>query len=157
MDHWGHPIERFGLGTIFIWFGFLKVAGETSATSIIAKTVYFGDPAVTVAFLGFWEAAIGLCFIFRPANRVAILLLLIRLPGTALALVLSADQCFEGSPLTPTIQGQYLLKEITLIGAALVIGGTLRARHGDPDDASQGADERGSRAEATRSKLRSAG
>lgn len=125
MERWGHLIERLGLGLLFLWFGTLKLVGETSATSIIARTVYLGDPDVTVRVLGFWEAVIGACFLVRPAIRVAILLLVVRFPGTLLALVLSYDECFGRSVLVPTIQGQYLLKELTLIGAALVIGATV--------------------------------
>ena len=126
MERWGHRIERLGLSAIFLWFGLLKLLGETSASSIIAKTVYFGDPEITVPALGLWEALIGMCFLVRPLVRVAILLLFLRFPGTLLALLLSHEQCFDGSLLVPTIQGQYLLKELTLIGAALVIGGTVR-------------------------------
>ncbi|TVQ77334.1 MAG: hypothetical protein EA380_07505 [Phycisphaeraceae bacterium] len=128
MHKWGHDLEGIGLAIVFFWFGMLKVMGEVSATSIIAKTVYFGDPETMVVVLGLWEAMIGVCFLFRPLNRIAIALLIVRLPGTALALVLKFDECFEGNILVPTIQGQYLIKDMTLVGAALVIGSTVRVR-----------------------------
>lgn len=128
MHKWGHDLEGIGLAIVFFWFGMLKVLGEVSATSIIAKTVYFGDPETMVVVLGLWEAMIGVCFLFRPLNRIAIALLIVRLPGTALALVLKFEECFEGNVLVPTIQGQYLIKDMTLLGAALVIGSTVRVR-----------------------------
>lgn len=130
MDRSGHPVERWLLGLLFVWFGTLKITGQTSATSIIAKTIYVGDPSVTVPVLGVWEVCIGLCLIFAPLLRLAIALMLLRLPGTLLALVLKSDECFEGSILTPTIQGQYLLKDAALLGAALVLGSTVRRRRG---------------------------
>lgn len=124
----GHPVERWLLGLLFVWFGVLKIAGQPSATSIIAKTVYIGSPELMVPALGVWEVTIGLCLIVRPLLRLAIALMLARLPGTLAALVLKYDECFAGSVLTPTIQGQYLLKDAALLGAALVIGSTVRSR-----------------------------
>jgi uncharacterized membrane protein YphA (DoxX/SURF4 family) len=128
MARFGHVVERWALGLLFVWFGSLKLFGQPSATSIIAKTVYVGAPDVTVPLLGAWEVMIGTCLMVRPFMRVGIALLIIRLPGTILALVLRYDECFVGSPFTPTIQGQYLLKDAALLGAALVLGATVRRR-----------------------------
>lgn len=128
MARTGHPIERWLLGLLFVWFGALKVAGQPSATSIIAKTIYLGDPAFTIPALGVWEVCIGLCLLIRPLLRLAIALMLIRLPGTLIALVVKFDECFSGSVFTPTIQGQYLMKDAALLCAALVLGSTVRAR-----------------------------
>lgn len=126
MAHLGHRLERWLLGAIFFWFGNLKLFGELSASSLIAKSVYWFRPGVMVPVLGVWEALIGLCLVLPHLQRIAILLLLLRLPGTILAMVYNYPLCFDGSIFTPTIQGQYLLKELTLLGAALVIGGTVR-------------------------------
>jgi uncharacterized membrane protein YkgB len=128
MSRHGHFVERWGLGLLFVWFGILKIAGQESATSIIAKTVYLGSPEFMVPALGYWEASIGICLVFRPLLRLAIALMMIRLPGTLLALVFRYEECFGGSILTPTLQGQYLLKDAALLGAALVIGSTVRHR-----------------------------
>jgi uncharacterized membrane protein YkgB len=121
----GHYLDRWAIGLVFIWFGMLKVFEFTSATSIIAETVYIGDPASTVRVLGLWEAVIGLCLLVLPLARVAIALLVIRLPGTLLALFVKADVCWTDTALVPTIQGQYLIKDSILFTAALVIGGGL--------------------------------
>lgn len=126
MEHLGHGLHRITLGMVFGWFGALKIAGFPTATSILAHTIYLGPPDVMVRILGAWEALIGICLILRPLVRVAIPLLMLRLIGTAMALVLRADVCFQGSPLIPTPEGQYLVKDLMLFGAALVIGGTAR-------------------------------
>ncbi|MBX3364047.1 MAG: hypothetical protein KF866_04710 [Phycisphaeraceae bacterium] len=130
MHRHGHRVERLGLGVVFMWFGMLKILGQESATSIIAKTVYIGSPSVMVPALGVWEVLIGVCLMHRPLLRAGIALLMIRLPGTLLALAFRYDECFSGSVLTPTVQGQYLLKDAALLGAALVLGSTVRARWG---------------------------
>ena len=132
MERWGHRIHRITLAMVFLWFGVLKVAGEESATSLIAHTVYFAPPEIMVPILGLWEVAIGLCLLFLPLLRIAILLLAIRLPGTLLALILKAEVCFVELPWVPSLEGQYLIKDFLLFGAALVIGGTVREEQRKP-------------------------
>jgi len=121
----GHRAERYLIGVLFVWFGALKLLGETSATSIIAKSVYWFEAATVVPLLGGWEILMGGCLLFRFAIRFAIALFFLRLPGTFLALMYHWEECFVESIFVPTIQGQYLLKELTLVGAALVIASTL--------------------------------
>jgi uncharacterized membrane protein YphA (DoxX/SURF4 family) len=125
MARFGHPAHRVSLGVLFIWLGLLKQFGVETGTSLIARSVYWGPPDVMVPLLGWWEVAIGACLLFRPLIRVALLLLAVRLPGTALALVLHADATFDGSVLSPTPTGQFLIKDLMLFSAALVIGGTV--------------------------------
>lgn len=127
MSKTGHIVEEWIIAVLFIWFGLLKISGNFSASSIIAKCIYLFDPQIMVPFLGIWEVAIGLFLIFPGLQRFAVLLLALRMPGTLLALILKYEQCFDTWILFPTIQGQYLLKEFTLLGAALVVGGTARS------------------------------
>ncbi|MFO7964316.1 MAG: hypothetical protein R6U50_10380 [Desulfobacterales bacterium] len=126
MEQWGHRIHRLTLAIVFFWFGALKVAGYKSATSLIAHTVYFASPEIVVPILGLWEMAIGICLFIHSLLRIALLLLAVRLAGTLLALVIRADVCFVNFPLVPSLEGQYLVKDFLLFGAALVIGGTIR-------------------------------
>ncbi|GAB4548915.1 MAG: DoxX family protein [Phycisphaerales bacterium] len=126
MHAFGHAAHRYGLALLFVWFGALKTVGHPTTTSLLAQTIYFGDPKFVVPILGCWEVGIGVCLLVRRLNRVGLLLLIIRLPGTFLALVLMPDVCFSGSVLVPTPQGQYLIKDLVLFTAALIIGGTVR-------------------------------
>jgi len=126
MQRNGLFVLRMGLGIVFVWFGLLKPLGMSPAEGLVRRVVYVVPPDLFVPLLGWWEVAIGLCLLVRPLNRLAILLLLVRLPGTLLALVLKFDVCFESGVLTPTIQGQYLIKDATLFFAAMVIGATVR-------------------------------
>lgn len=119
----GHTTHGVTLGCVFIWFGSLKLVGQETATSLIAKTIYFGSPEIMVPLLGAWEVLIGLCMFFHHLHRVAFVLLAIRLPGTVLALVLKPEACFVVPPYIPTIEGQYIIKDIMLLSAAAVMGG----------------------------------
>ena len=123
---YGHFLHRVSLGALFVWFGLLKPFGQKTTTSLLAQTVYWGDPEVMVPLLGWWEVAIGCFLIYRPFVRMALFLLAIRLPGTLLAFVLLPEVCFLQVPFVPTPEGQYLVKDIVILFAAIAIGGSVR-------------------------------
>lgn len=123
---YAHFLHRVSLGTLFIWFGLLKPLGHKITTSILAHSIYWGDPETIVLILGWWEVAIGVCLIIRPLVRVAILLLVIRLPGVILAFILKPEVCFYSFPFAPTPEGQYLIKDLVIFIATLAIAGGLR-------------------------------
>ncbi|HMP97054.1 MAG TPA: hypothetical protein PKA51_09050, partial [Kiritimatiellia bacterium] len=91
-----------------------------------ARTVYWFPPEMFIPILGWWEVVIGLGLIIRPLARVAIALLFLQMPGTFLPLILLPDICFTSIPLGLTIEGQYIVKNLVLISAAIVVGGTVR-------------------------------
>ncbi|BDQ00779.1 hypothetical protein AKACHI_11150 [Aquiluna sp. KACHI24] len=128
MDRVGLVFLRFAIGVIFIWFGALKTVGELSpAYDLVAATVYWLTPEIIVPLLGLWEIAIGLAFLFTPLTRVAIFLLALQMPGTFLPLVLLPEVCFTIFPVALTIEGQYIVKNLVIIGSALVIGSRIQA------------------------------
>ena len=128
MDRIGLVFLRFAIGVIFIWFGALKTIGELSpAYELVAATVYWLTPEIIVPLLGLWEIAIGLAFLFTPLTRVAIFLLALQMPGTFLPLVLLPEVCFTIFPVGLTIEGQYIVKNLVIIGSALVIGSRIQA------------------------------
>lgn len=127
MARWGPTLLRWSLGVVFIWFGLLKPLGLSPAADLVEATVYWVDPKLFIPWLGWWEVAIGVGLLIKPLIRVAILLLFLQMPGTALPLVLLPDVCFQSLPLGLTLEGQYIIKNLVLISAALVIGGSLRA------------------------------
>ena len=122
----GRLMLRVSLAVIFIWFGALKVFGLSPAQELVSKTVYFFDPAVFVPILGWWEVLIGVCLLIRPLIRVALFLLFVQMPGTALPLVILPEVCFQENPLILTLEGQYIVTNLILISAAIVVGGTVR-------------------------------
>jgi hypothetical protein len=70
--------------------------------------------------------AIGVCLIIRPLVRVALALLLIRLPGIILAFMIHPDVTFDHFPFAPTPEGQYLIKDFAVFLATIAIGGMVR-------------------------------
>ncbi|MFB6346036.1 MAG: hypothetical protein ABEK50_09725 [bacterium] len=129
MADYGPWLLRLSLGIIFIWFGALKPLGMSPAESLVRKTVFWFDPDWFVPFLGYWEIAIGLGLLIRPLVRVAIFLLFLQMPGTLMPLFLFPGVCFHSIPFGLTMEGQYIVKNLVLISAALVVGGTVRERN----------------------------
>ena len=127
MERHGRFFLRISLGVIFVWFGMLKPFGLSPATELVEKTVYWFDPKIFVPVLGWWEVAIGIGLLIRPLIRLAIFLLFLQMPGTMLPLFLLPDICFTQPPFGLTIEGQYIIKNLVLISAAIVIGGTVRS------------------------------
>ncbi len=128
MDRWSIPLLRVAVGVVFIWFGALKVIGTSPAADLVASTVYLVPPELFVPVLGVWEMLIGISMLYRPLIRVGILLLFLQLPGTFLPLVLLPSVTFTTFPFGLTVEGQYIIKNLVIIGAALAIGGTVRGR-----------------------------
>ncbi len=126
MKKYSLPALRASMGIIFIWFGALKPLGLSSANSLLEKTVYFIPADVFIPILGIWEVIIGIGLIYKPLNRIAIFLLFLQMGGTFLPLVLLPTVTFSVYPLVPTLEGQYIIKNLVLISAALVIGGNVR-------------------------------
>jgi len=128
MNRHGLFLLRIALAIIFIWFGVLKTVGMSPADELVRRTVYWFPPDIFIPLLGYWEITIGACLLFRPLIRVALFLLFLQMPGTMLPLVLLPEVCFTSIPFGLTIEGQYVIKNIVLIGAAIVIGGTVRMK-----------------------------
>ena len=117
---------RVALAVIFVWFGALKMFSASPADDLVRRTVYWVSPDTFIPVLGAWETAIGVCLLFRALIRVGLLLLFFQLPGTFLPLLLLPEVCFVLPPFNLTMEGQYIVKNLLIIGAALAVGGSMR-------------------------------
>ncbi|MFQ5436202.1 MAG: DoxX family membrane protein [Anaerolineae bacterium] len=134
MARYGLAILRIGLGIIFFWFGALKLwPGLSPAEELVRNTTYFVNPDWFLPLLSVWEMAIGLGLIFNIFMRLTLLLLFLQMPGTALPLVILPEAVWTVFPYGLTLEGQYIIKNLVLIGAGLVIGGTVRGGRVDPE------------------------
>ena len=135
VHHWlvAHSIAilRVSLGAIFLVFGVLKFfPGVSPAQNLVEATtdiLTLGLIPGSVALVGVatLECVIGLCLISGRAVRGAVYLLVIQLVGILSPLVLLSGRLFHGPHGAPTLEGQYVLKDVILVGAALVMAATL--------------------------------
>ena len=133
MQRWGEPAMRLSFAVIFFWFGILKPLGRSEAADLVEKTVSWMplfSAGQWVSIIGWWEVVIGITFLFRKTTRIAIALLFLQMGGTFLPLIILPEVTFQadGIPFFPTMEGQYIIKNLLIISAALVIGGTLGAK-----------------------------
>jgi uncharacterized membrane protein YkgB len=123
----GITILRVALGLVFVWFGALKLfPGMSPAEDLVRATVPFLPGELFLPVLGVWEIAIGMGFLSARALRATILLLFLQMPGTLAPVVLLPERVFTVFPFGLTLEGQYIVKNLVLIAAALVIGATVR-------------------------------
>ena len=135
----GVPLLRIAVGVVFFWFGVLKFFPNLSPAEELAartiETISFGivKPSLSLPVLAAWECAIGLGLIFGKFLRATLALLALQMLGTFLPLVLFPQETFSVFPIAPTLEGQYIIKNVVLVGAAIVIGATVRGGRLEPE------------------------
>jgi uncharacterized membrane protein YkgB len=126
LDRVGVPLLRISLGALFVWFGLLKVFQESPVANLVAETIYWFDPDLVVPALGVFEVFVGACLVAGRLMRVALPLLVLQMVGTFLVPVLLPEVAFrDGNPLLLTVEGEFVIKNLVLLSAALVIGSRL--------------------------------
>jgi uncharacterized membrane protein YphA (DoxX/SURF4 family) len=138
---YGLATMRIALGIVFFWFGVLKFSpGASSAEQLAGQTIqeltlHAVPPSVSLPILATWECLIGLGLITGLLLRFTLLLLIAQMLGTVAPLFIFPEKTFVVIPFLPTLEGQYIIKNVVLITAAMVIGATVRGGKvvADPD------------------------
>ncbi|HEX9895646.1 MAG TPA: hypothetical protein VGA78_17070 [Gemmatimonadales bacterium] len=132
MARHGVTLARVSLGIVFFWFGVLKfIPGLSPAASLATRTIerlsggLIGS-SLALTLLAGWEVLIGLGLLTGKLLRLTLLLLFLQMPGTLLPLVLFPHETFTAIPYAPTLEGQYIIKNLVLVSAAIVVGATVR-------------------------------
>jgi putative oxidoreductase len=124
---------RISLGLIILGFGVLKYfPGVSPAENLVKTTTHvmtFGlvpsMGVVAMVVTATLECLIGLSLIVRRGLRVTIYLLIFWVVGVLSPVVLLPQRLFSGPDHAPTLEGQYVLKDLILFTASLVIATTL--------------------------------
>src|SRR6266850_2836252 len=135
----GIPVLRISLGIVFLWFGVLKfVPGLSPAQDLATRTIHdltlgLVGPSISLPVLAAWETVIGIGLIAGRFLRATLFLLAVQMLGTFLPLVFYPGETFTQFPYAPTLEGQYIIKNLVLIGAAMVVGSTVRGGRIEPE------------------------
>ena len=125
-QRWSIVVLRVSVALVFIWFGTLKVFDVTPVADLVGDTVYWVDPNWFVPVLGVFEVIVGLGLLLRRGLRVVLGLFAAQMVGTFLVLVLQPDVAFQdGNPLLLTVEGEFVIKNLVLLAAGMVVGATV--------------------------------
>jgi len=128
----GLLLLRIALGVVFFWFGALKLfPGASPAEALAGQTIErltlgVVPAATALPILALWEVAIGVGLFIGRGMRVTLLLLFVQMLGTITPLFLFPTETFSTFPLAPTLEGQYIVKNVVIVAAAIVLGATVR-------------------------------
>lgn len=125
MQRNGYLLLRIAMAIVFIWFGAVKPLGLSPAEALVARATAWIPIPGFLYILSVWEVAIGVCFLFKPLVRWGVVLLLLHMPGTLLPLFTLPDEIFVRFPFGLSLEGQYIVKNLVLIAAGIVLGGQL--------------------------------
>jgi putative oxidoreductase len=115
---------RVSLGLVFLGFGVLKfIPGASPAEELAVRTLESLSLGIVSGTTALWvtataETFIGLTLVSGRLIRAGLAVLGVSMVGIMSPLVLFFDELFAGGP---TLVAQYVLKDIVLITAALVI------------------------------------
>jgi uncharacterized membrane protein YkgB len=127
MERHSVTVLRVALAIVFIWFGALKVLDRSPVEEIVKATVFFLPGNAFFFLLGLVEIVIGIGLLIPIALRVTLVLLWLQLGGTFLTLAVLPELAFQGgNPLLLSVLGEFVVKNVVLIAAGLVIGASIR-------------------------------
>jgi uncharacterized membrane protein YkgB len=120
---------------IFVWFGALKLFGLSPAGPLVVdlfdKTLGLMLPFLSadtfIVILGGLEVIIGILFIIPRMERVAMALLIPHMITTIMPLFLAPAISWLGF-LQPTLEGQYIIKNVVIIALAAMVFADLNKR-----------------------------
>ncbi len=118
---------RVSLGLVFLGFGLLKFVPDLSPAQDLVERMMaaltFGlvPDAVGLFLVAAMESAIGLSLISGRHLRIGLALLGMAMVGILSPVVLLPERLFAGPLSAPTLEGQYVLKDLVLLAAALVV------------------------------------
>src|ERR671911_283394 len=128
----GPSLLRLSLGIVFVWFGLLKVLSASAVGGLVATTVPF-ESSWFVPVLGAVEVVIGLAFATGRFVRAMLPLFVLHLAGTFLVLIVLPEVAFENdNPLMLSVVGEFVVKNLVLLSAGLVVASGGRAGSGHP-------------------------
>lgn len=122
-----HRAIRFTLGLIYFHFGLLKFFSDLSPAEVLAEltitelSLHFISATTAIFLLAILEVVIGVGFFFNIKPKWVLYLFLFHMAGTFIPLFVVPQFVFKIAPFAPTIEGQYILKNIVYVAVGLTI------------------------------------
>lgn len=124
LRRWSLPLLRVSLGIVYIWFGGMKIAGTSPVLGLIQNLHPAYPEPMFCLVLGVWEILVGLGFLSGKFLRTTLVLMWVQMAGIMVSLFTNPELFFQtASPISLTYDGEFLIKNLVLIAASLVIAG----------------------------------
>ncbi len=127
-QRWGLPLARIAIFIVYFWFGALKLFGFSPANplvdALLQQTLPFMSFNVFIVILGLYEVLIAIIFLIPGLERIALPILIPHLFVTTAPLFLLREITWQ-APLVPTLEGQYIIKNILIVATAVGIAAHL--------------------------------
>ena len=129
-----NSLLAISVGLVYLWFGTLKFFPNLSPAEGLAKnTIHeltFGliPDNVSIILLAIWEVGIGLFLILNLWRRGTVFFALVHMVFTFAPLLFFPNETFNDGPLYLTLLGQYIIKNLIIIAALLILWEPQRRR-----------------------------
>ncbi len=118
------PFSRLSFFIVYFWFGILKINGSSPANPLVEslqqKTLPFLTFGQFIIIFALFEMLIGVLFLVPRLTRFVFVLFVLHMGMTLMPLFLVPEMSWQGF-MVPTIEGQYMVKNLILISLALCI------------------------------------
>lgn len=115
------PMLRIALGVVYIWFGILKIAGVSPIGDLVAAMLPFLPHDVAVVGMGWAEVVLGAALIVGFGVPWIALAMILHLTGTFGVFLFQPSFVHNGNPFVVTLEGEFILKNLILIAALIVV------------------------------------
>ena len=118
---------QISIGLVYLWFGALKFfpnvspAEELATNTIGELTFSMIPPSISIIMLALWEVTVGLFFLFNLHKKIAIRVAVVHMLLTFTPLYFFPDLIFNDNILSLTLLGQYIIKNLIILGALGVL------------------------------------
>jgi len=131
----GPLATRLALAITFIWFGAMKLAHVSPVSELVARAIPLAPPHVVVPALGAFEIIVGLGLLARRTLRWALVAFFVHMLGTFSVFFRMPDLAYQaGNPLLLTTLGEFVIKNVVLLAAGVMVAGTMgRAQRSRPE------------------------
>ena len=133
VDHASSPAARpptflrLSAGFVYFHFGFLKFFPDLSPGELLAGqtlmrlSLHWVDAQTALWWLVLIECVIGLSFLFNVGMRWIFFLFLAHQISTFVPLFVLPEITFKIAPFAPTLEGQYILKNLISVAAGWTV------------------------------------
>ena len=118
---------QISIGMVYLWFGALKFfpnlsPAEELAKSTIGELTFSMIPSsISIQLLAFWEVLVGLFFLINLQKKLSIRVAIVHMLLTFTPLFIFPELIFNENLLTLTLLGQYIIKNLIILGALGVL------------------------------------